>query len=64
MELKTVSVPEAGRWLGVSRNTAYAAARHGEIPTIRVGRQLRVPLVALQRKLEQAGEPAKGGGHE
>lgn len=55
MEQKTISIPEAGRWLGVSRNTAYAAAKHGQIPTIRVGRQYRVPVVALQRKLEEAG---------
>jgi len=51
---RTLSVPEAGRWLGIGRNAAYDAARRGEIPTIRIGRLLRVPVVALQRKLEQA----------
>jgi len=54
-EPKTVSVPEAGRrWFGIGRNASYEAARRGEIPTIRMGRLLRVPVVALQRKLEQA----------
>jgi len=54
-EPKTVSVPEAGRrWFGIGRNASYEAARRGEIPTIRIGRLLRVPVVALQRKLEQA----------
>jgi excisionase family DNA binding protein len=52
MEPKTVSVPEAGKWLGIGRNAAYEAARRGEIPTIKIGRLLRVPVVALERKLE------------
>jgi excisionase family DNA binding protein len=52
---KTVSVPEAGTWLGIGRNAAYAAAERGDIPTIRIGRLLRVPVVALDRLLEQAG---------
>jgi excisionase family DNA binding protein len=54
MEPKTVSVPEAGKWLGIGRNAAYEAARRGEIPTIKIGRLLRVPVVALERKLEAA----------
>jgi len=55
-EPKTVSVPEAGRrWLGIGRNAAYEAARRGDIPTIRIGRLLRVPIVALERKLEETG---------
>jgi excisionase family DNA binding protein len=49
---KTLSVPEAGKWLGIGRNAAYEAARRGEIPTIKIGRLLRVPVVALERKLE------------
>ena len=52
MDAKTVSVPEAGKWLGIGRNDAYEAARRGEIPTIKIGRLLRVPVVALERKLE------------
>jgi Helix-turn-helix domain len=54
----TCSVPEAGRILGIkSRDRAYAAARNGEIPVIRIGRLLRVPLVALERMLDQAAKP-------
>jgi excisionase family DNA binding protein len=55
-EAKTVSVPEAGEWLGIGRNAAYEAARRGDIPTIKIGRLLRVPVVALERKLEQVSE--------
>jgi hypothetical protein len=39
----TWSVPEAGSKVRLSKNAAYAAARRGEIPTIRFGKKLRVP---------------------
>ena len=50
-KLKTMSVPEAGRYLGLSRNGAYDAASRGQIPTIRFGRLLRVPVSALEQML-------------
>ena len=52
---KTLSVEEAGRiYYGLSRNGSYDAARRGDIPTIRVGRLLRVPVAAMERRLEAA----------
>jgi excisionase family DNA binding protein len=51
-EPQTITVEEAGRRLGVSRNTAYAAARDGTIPTIRLGHRLVVPIIALQKLLD------------
>jgi excisionase family DNA binding protein len=47
----TVSVPQAGRLLGYSRNTTYEAVQRGEIPAIKIGRKLRVPLAAIERML-------------
>jgi hypothetical protein len=48
----TTTVEEAGRLCyGLCRNTAYAAAARGEIPTIRIGRLLKVPTSALRAKL-------------
>jgi helix-turn-helix protein len=53
----TISVEEAGRrFFGLSRNGSYAAAARGEIPTIKIGRLLRVPVRALERMLDRAGE--------
>jgi hypothetical protein len=53
---KTLSVPEAGkRYFGLSRNGAYEAAKRGDIPTIKVGRLLRVPVRALEQMLDRAG---------
>jgi hypothetical protein len=50
---RSISVPEAGRvYFGLGRNASYKAAKNGDIPTIRVGRLLRVPIAAMERKLE------------
>ena len=52
----TLSVPEAGKtYFGLSRNGAYAAANRGEIPTIKIGKLLRVPVRALEQKLDAVG---------
>jgi len=49
----TISVPEAGeRYFGLSRNGSYAAAASGDIPTVKVGRKLRVPVRALEQMLD------------
>jgi excisionase family DNA binding protein len=47
----TCSIPEAAERLGIGRNSAYAAAKRGEIPTIRIGNLVRVPEVQLDRML-------------
>lgn len=52
----TYTVPEAGRLLGISRGTAYAAAADKTLPTIRIGRRLLVPRVALERLLDRIDE--------
>jgi hypothetical protein len=54
----TISVPEAGkRYFGLGRNAAYAAAERGDLPTVKVGRLLRVPVRALEQMLDQASQP-------
>jgi hypothetical protein len=54
----TLSVPEAGaRYFGLSRNAAYDAAQRGDIPTVGIGRLLRVPVRAMERLLDGAGKP-------
>jgi excisionase family DNA binding protein len=52
LERRTYSVEQAGQVLGLSRNGAYRLVRQGVIPTIRVGRKLFVPKVALDKLLE------------
>lgn len=48
----TYTVDEAAQLLGISRNSAYEAARRGEIPTIRVGRRTLVPRSRLDELLD------------
>ena len=52
-ERLTFSVAEAASMLGVSRSAAYDYIRAGELPAIRMGRRLLVPVVALQRLVGQ-----------
>lgn len=55
----TITVEKAGELLGISRGTAYAAARNGTIPTIRIARRLIVPTARL---LALIGADAREGG--
>jgi len=51
----TITVQEAGKkYFGLSRDASYRAAQRGDIPTIRVGRLLRVPVAAMERKFDEA----------
>jgi excisionase family DNA binding protein len=54
----TVTVPEAGRMIGISRNAAYAAVARGDIPSIRIGRKVLVPRRRLLEMLGTASEEA------
>jgi excisionase family DNA binding protein len=54
-ERLTYDVPEAGRLLGLSRNSAYAAAKAGLIPVLNVGRRMLVPKAALHEMLSIGG---------
>jgi hypothetical protein len=48
----TADVPNVVRiCYGLCRNASYAAARRGEIPTIKIGSLLKVPTAALRRQL-------------
>jgi excisionase family DNA binding protein len=51
-ERKTLTVPEAACVLGIGLSKAYEAARTGELPTIKIGKRILVPVVALERMLQ------------
>jgi excisionase family DNA binding protein len=61
----TMSIESAAKRLGIGRSAAYEAARNGQIPVIRIGKRLLVPIVAMERMLAEAkplpleGPPAK-----
>lgn len=55
-----ISVAEAARVLGLGRSAAYEAVRRGDIPHIRIGRRLLVPVARMRALL---GETSRRG-HE
>jgi excisionase family DNA binding protein len=58
----TISVPEAGKkYFNLSRDGSYKAAERGELPTIRIGRLLRVPVRAMERLLDSSDRQRRAG---
>ena len=53
-ESLTMTVPEAAKLLGIGRSAAYEAAARGELASVRVGRSIRIPRVAIERMLAVA----------
>lgn len=51
---EVLSVEEAGRKLGLGRAAAYAHAKAGHIPTLKLGNRTLVPKAALARLLASA----------
>jgi excisionase family DNA binding protein len=46
-----LTVEEAAQVLRISRQSAYQAARAGELPTVKIGRRLLVPRARLEQML-------------
>ena len=44
----TLTPIEAANFLGLGRNTVYDAIKRGEIPSIRIGKAIRVPTASLK----------------
>ena len=56
-EPKTLTVPKRARlYFSLGRNAPYDAARRGDIPTVRIGRLLRVPVAAMEARLTMVNE--------
>ena len=45
------SVPEAAQLIGIGKNTMYYIIKEGQIPCIRIGRQIRISRTALLKYL-------------
>lgn len=59
-EKRVISLLEAGRLLGICRNSAYKYAATGQLPTIRLGRKLLVPLAEFEKILAVSSVSAQG----
>jgi excisionase family DNA binding protein len=52
----TMTVEEAAVALGISRGLAYDLVRRGELPHLRLGRRLVVPVRAIETLLAGSGD--------
>jgi excisionase family DNA binding protein len=51
LQQPTCSVEEFRRVMGISKNPAYEAVKRGEVPSIRMGKRIRIPTAPLKVKL-------------
>lgn len=54
----TITVDEAARLIGIGRSAGYQAVASGDLPSIKIGRRIVIPVAPLLRMLEveDAGE--------
>lgn len=52
-----MSINVAARFLGISRNSAYEAARRKELPSVRIGARILVSKQALGQLLSGIASP-------
>ena len=57
VDRRTVTIDDAARMLGIGRNLAYELALRGELPALRLGRRLVVPVEQLDALLAGSGQP-------
>lgn len=62
MDNEALRVAEVSAILHLSRSATYAAVQRGEIPSIRIGQAIRVPRVALEELLRNAGKETTAAG--
>jgi excisionase family DNA binding protein len=53
---------EVAAALGIGRATAYELMASGELPTVRIGRAVRVPRAGLEEWIRQQTTCAEGNG--
>ncbi len=52
MDSLTITVDELAQILRISRGAAYGAVNKGQIPSIRIGKRLLIPVAQLNRLLD------------
>ena len=59
--MKLLTIPEVAELLSVSTPRAYELARRGIIPSVRLGRQVRVHPAELDRWISEGGDSSSSG---
>jgi excisionase family DNA binding protein len=55
-----LTLPEVAKVLRVNKDTAYRLAAQGEIPSVKLGKSVRVPRAALMDYIDQKAREAVG----
>jgi excisionase family DNA binding protein len=58
---KLLTIEEVAKILRVRRPHAYALARNGTIPTVHIGRLIRVDSGQLEKFIQNGGKALSGG---
>lgn len=64
MDKLLVTPTEAAILIGVGRTTIYSLIARGVIPSVRIGRSVRVPLEPLRRWVDDCKEGATSEAHQ
>lgn len=59
---KLLKLPEVAFQLGVGRSTVYKMLRQGDLPTVHIGKAVRVPAIAVAGFI--ADREKRGNGKE
>ena len=59
-EKLTLSVEEAGKLLGVSRQVAYQLIHRSDFPTLQIGRRILIPKKQLEEWMDRNVTGAEG----
>lgn len=59
--MRLLTIPEVSELLRIPRQRAYEVARLGLLPTVKIGRQVRVDEDKLRKWVDGGGQPLPGG---
>jgi excisionase family DNA binding protein len=62
MDAILIRAEEAGKLLGLGRSKIYEMLASGELPVVRVGRSVRVPVEALREWVSRQTRPSNEKG--
>ena len=54
-------IPEVARTLGIARSLAYEMARDGRLPTVHIGKAVRIPRRRLEAWIEDRAQAEATG---
>lgn len=60
-QLVLLRIDEVSRALGIGRSQTYALCAAGKLPTVRIGRSVRVPADALRDWIRAKTQQPEGG---